>query len=127
MANIRNLDAETGANFIGDDTVTSLTIENSSTGRALDLKAAGAAALRINTKIGAANATTTAGIELVGASVASGAVLALINRTAYASVTTIKFITGGVAGTAAIRVVAPDGTFGWIPVLPDAAVTAVAV
>lgn len=127
MANIRNFDAETGANFIGDDSQPSITIENSSTGRALDLKAAGAAALRINTVISAANATGTAGIELVGASVASGAVLALINRTSYASCTTILFNTTASGTCGAIRVVKPNGQFGWIPVLPDAAVTGVAI
>ena len=46
---------------------------------------------------------------------------------AYVSCSTIKFITGAVAGTGAIRVVRTDGTFGWIPVLPDSAITAAAV
>lgn len=128
MANLLNLDAETGANMIGDDAQPTLEISNSSTGVALNLKATGAAALKINTSILAANATIiNGGLELVGPSVASGAMLKLINRTAYASVSTIKFITGGVAGTGAIRVVLPDGTFGWVPVLPDAAVTGIAV
>ena len=127
MANIVNLDSETGANMIGDDSQPTLTIGNSSTGRGLDLSAVGAAALRINKVIGAANATGTAGIELVGASAASGAVLALLNKSSYVSTTTIKFNTAVAANTGAIRIVLPDGTFGYIPVMDPGDVTGVAV
>lgn len=128
MGNILNLDAETGANIIGDDAQPTLEISNSSTGVALNLKATGAAALKINTSILAANATIlNGGLELVGASVASGAMIKLINRTSYISVSTIMFTTAVAANVGAIRVVRPDGTFGWIPVMPDAAVTAIAV
>lgn len=81
--------------------------------------------LDVNTPILAANATIT-GTDIRGASVASGAVMSFSGDAAY-SLATIKATTGGVAGTYGVRVVLPDGTFGWLPVYPDAAVTADAV
>lgn len=139
MANLLNIDAEQGANMIGDDAEPTLSITNTSTGPALQLDRAvitssatisGAnlrtiSKLDIDTPILAANATVT-GIDLRGASVASGAVLSLTGDAAY-SLTTIKAITGGAAGTYGVRVALPDGTFGWLPIYPDAAVTAAAV
>ena len=132
MANLINLNAETGANYIGDDAEPSLTITNSSTGPGLkvdDLVATAGAtvAVQLNVAAGivAANATVS-GLNVWGASAASGAVFAL-KGDSMVSVTTIKFITGGVAGTNAIRIVKSDGTFGWIPVLPDAAITSTPV
>lgn len=131
MANIRNLDAETGANYIGDDAQPSLTFTNSSTGPGLQVdrivatSSATIAKLDIAPAILAANATLPA-VTVPGSSVASGAVLAF-KFDALVSCTTIKFITGGVNGTKAIRIVNPDGTFAWIPVLPDAAVTGAAI
>jgi hypothetical protein len=65
-------------------------------------------------------------MNLRGASVASGAVMALTGN-AFVSCSTINFTTAAVAGLGAIRVVRTDGTFGWIPLMPDAAVTAAAV
>lgn len=127
MSNIVNLDAETGANFIGDDSSTALTISNSSTGRALDTTGAAAAGVRLAVTTGAANATAKAPLEIVGTSIASGAVIGLINLSSFVSTTTIKATTAVAANCGAIRVVKPDGTFGWIPVYPDAAVTGVAV
>lgn len=127
MTNVVNLDAETGANFIGDDSTTSLTIENSSTGRALDATGAAAAGVRLAVTTGAANATAKSPLEVVGSSIASGAVMGLINLSSFVSTTTIKATTAVAANCGVIRVVKPDGTFGWIPVYPDAAVTAIAV
>lgn len=118
MADLINLTAESGRNIIGDDATPSLELENSSTGVALKLK---------NSSTVAANATTAADLELAGLSTASAAVLKLSGTQAYVSVSTIKFTTGAVAGTGAIRVLRPDGTFGWIPVMPDTAVTGIAV
>lgn len=126
MANVLNYDAETGANVIGDDSSPTLEIKNSSTGRALDLEGAAAAGLRVSTT-GAANATARSPLELVGTSVASGAVLSLLNVSSFVSTSTIKAITAVAANCGVIRVVKPDGTFGWIPVYPDAAVTGIAV
>lgn len=125
MANLINFDTESGANYIGDDSEPSITIQNSSTGRALDLKGAAAAALRAKST-GAANSTVTSAIEFVGTSVASGSLIALLNKSAFVSTATIDIeLADQVAG--AIRVVMPNGTFGWIPVLNDAQVTAVAL
>jgi hypothetical protein len=121
MANLLNLDAETGSNAIYDDTSAGLTLENSSTGAALALDK-----LQVDSDILAANATVGVGVSIRGSSVASGAVLAFTSS-ALVSCTTIKCDTGGVAGTKAIRVVVEDGTFAWIPVYPDGAITAAAV
>src|SRR3990167_6131642 len=127
MANLRNLDAEVGANFIGDDAEPTLTITNTSTGPGLqtdDLVATSGATIKaINLQAGIqVAAQTVTDFNLWGSSVASGAILAL-KGDAMVSVTTIKFTTGGVAGTNVIRVVKTNGEFGWIPVLPYAAVT----
>ena len=133
MANTINLNSETGANFIGDDAQPALTITNSSTGAAIEMNrlvvtsnaTVTADKLTVNTPILAANATITA-LHLRGASVASGAMIAFTGD-ALVSVTTIQFTTGGVNGTKAIRIVQADGTFAWIPVLPNAAVTGAAI
>lgn len=132
MANIRNLDAEQGANYIGDDAQPSLTITNSSTGPGLEVdrlvatSSATVARVNLSPAIPAANATVV-GINLGTPSRASGAVLALKGQS-FVSAVSIVFAAGaGWAGMGAIRVVRSDGTFGWIPVLPDAQVTAAAV
>lgn len=127
MANILNFDAESQANMIGDDAQPTLTIENSSTGRGLDVTAAAAPAVRLTTTTGAANATALAPVEITGSSIASGAVMAFINNSAYVSTTTIKFATTPSGDCGVLRVVLPNGTFGWIPVLPDSGITGVAV
>lgn len=121
MANLLNLDAESGANAIFDDSTPGWTLENTGSGAALSLDK-----LQLDTDILAANATVGTAASIRGASVASGAVLAFTTDS-LVSCTTIKFITGGVSGTKAIRIVNPDGTFAWIPVLPDGAVTGAAV
>lgn len=131
MANTLNLNAEVGADMIGDDAQPTLSLSNTSTGPGLKVdrtvvtSAATVAQLTIDAGILAANATV-ANLNIEGASRASGAVFAL-KGDAFTSVTTIKFTTGGVAGSGAIRVVLTDGTFGWVPVLPDAAITAAAI
>lgn len=137
MANIINLSAETGANYIGDDPQPSVSFANSSTGPGLAID-------RASITGGATVVTATAGAPAITASktvisaptvgviaaLTSGASLPIIqlNGSGFASLTTIKFITGGVAGTFAFRVVNGDGTvLGWVPILPDAAVTAIAI
>lgn len=130
---VYNLNADTGANIIGNETSPLLRLANSGTGPDLyvgDLVVASGASisadqLTVKTPILAGNATIT-GISIRGASVASGAMFAFTGD-ALVSVTTIKFITGGVNGTKVIRIVQADGTFAWIPVLPDAAVTGAAI
>lgn len=143
MTNLLNLDAETGANMIGDDAQPTLSFSNTSTGPGIKVDslvvtgsatiasmnlAAGdfvGSTLTVNSAIKAAKATIVA-ITLRGASVASGAIFKFTTD-ALVSVSTIQAITGGVAGTQVLRIVKADGTFGWIPVYPDAAVTASAV
>ena len=111
MVNLRNIDAESGANMLGDDATPTLSFANS-VGPALEVQAKGVANASIS------------GLKLTS-SVASEAVLQL-GGTSFVSAVTIKFITGAVAGSGAIRVALTDGTFGWIPVLPDGSVTAAA-
>ena len=118
MADLINLAAESGRNIISDDATPTLELENASTGVALKLK---------NSNTVPANATLYGALELVGQSTASSAMLKITGSQAFVSVSTIKFTTGVVAGTGVIRVVLPNGTFGWIPVLPDATVTGSAV
>jgi len=113
MANLINIDAETGANMIGDDTSPTLSFSNS-TGPALEVVGATAA-----------NATLS-GLRLTQ-STASGAVLNLGGKSFVSAVSLIFAAGSGWAGMGAIRVVKTDGTFGWIPVLPAAQVTAAAV
>ena len=112
MANTINLNAEVGANYIGDDAQPALTFSNTGAGSALRLE-----------KTPGANASVAV-LELSVNSVASAAAIGLLGDS-FVSVTSILFTTGGVAGTGAIRVIRTDGTLGWIPVLPNAAVTAV--
>ena len=131
MAKLMDLWAESGANILDDDTEPTLNIQNSSTGAGLEtnkLVASSSATitrLTIPSAILAANATITA-FNLRGASVASGALMSFTGK-ALVSCTTILFTTGGVAGTKAIRIVDELGTFAWIPVLPDGAVTGAAI
>lgn len=132
MANLINLNAEVGANFIADDTDAGLTIENTGGGPALKVvggivltSGASVQTLSVGGQILAAAATVT-NLNVYGASRASGAVLAL-KGDAFVSAVSLIFAAGsGWAGMGAIRVVRTDGTFGWIPVLPDAQVTAAA-
>lgn len=113
MANLRNLDAETGANFIGDDAQPAVSFANT-VGPALEVKGSTAA-----------NATLS-GLKLTQ-STASGAVLNLGGKAFVSAVSLIFAASANWAGMGAIRVVKTDGTFGWIPVLPDGQVTAAVV
>lgn len=132
---VLNLAADTGKNIIGSESTPLLEITNSGTGPGLKLDrllvtstaTLTAGALTVATPILAANATVGA-LAIRGASVASGAVLALTGAQSYVSAVSLIFAAGaGWAGMGAIRIVRPDGTFGWIPVLPNAQVTAAAV
>ena len=150
MSNLKNIDAEAGANIIGDDAEPTLTLQNSSTGAGLlakglavvssasidraDLKftdarkiavssIASIARLMVGGMIAAGNATIVH-LSLTAGSAASSAVFALTGD-AFVSTATIMVDTAVAADTGAIRVVKPDGTFGWIAVWPDAAVTGI--
>jgi hypothetical protein len=114
MANIVNLNAETGANFIADDASPGLTFSNTGGGAALRLT---------NTPTAGASIAV---LELGVGSVASAAALGLVGG-AFTSAVSLIFAAGANwAGMGAIRVVRTDGTGGWIPVLPDGQVTAAA-
>ena len=138
MGKLLNIDAETGADIVDDGTSPTLKITNSSgaglevnklvatsTATIVGANLTAVSKLAVSTPILAGNASIT-GIEIRGASVASGAVLKFAGD-ALVSCTSILFTTGGVAGTKAIRIVQADGTFAWIPVLPDGAVTGAAI
>ena len=112
--NVINIDAESGANFIGDESTPAMVFDNVGTG----------AALRV-VKTPAANASVAA-LELGIGSTASGSVLGL-TQGAFVSAVSIVFAAGtGWAGMGGIRVARTDGTFGWIPVIPDGQFTAAA-
>ena len=144
MANLIDLWAETGANFLGDDAQPALTITNSSTGPGLftnRLVATNAtigtlantvlsnitvSQLNVNGGILVANATVI-GANFLGASVASGAVLGFRGDGLVSAVSIVFAASANWGGLRAARVVLENGTFGWIPVLPNAVVTAAAV
>lgn len=132
MSNLVDLWSESQASLIGDDAQPALTITNSSTGAGLQTNrlvatsAATVAQLNTDGTILAANATI-AKVNLAGASRASGAVFALKADAFVSAVSLIFAASANWAGMGAIRVVKTDGTFGWIPVLPDGQVTAAAV
>ena len=110
MPNILNIDAETGANIIGDDTSPALSFANT-VGPAIEVVGA------------TAGNATLSGLRLTQ-STASGAVLNLAGKSFVSAVSIVFAASANWAGAGAIRVVKTDGTFGWIPVLPDAVVTA---
>lgn len=139
MANLLNLDAESGANAIGDDSQPTFTFSNTggsyglhSEGLAVvstaSIDVAQIASLTANTTrpVSAANATVVK-FNLTGSSIASGAVLGLLNNSAYVSATTINIGASAANVNGAFRVVLPNGTFGWVPVLANAAVSGTAV
>lgn len=107
MANTINLDSESGANFIGDDSQPSLTLDNSSTG----------AALAIQRRAGS-NATI-APLQLKASANASAPALQVVTS-GFASITSVVLTT--VANTdRAIRVWV-GGEPRWIPAFKDAAI-----
>lgn len=132
MAKLINIDAESGANIIGVNTDPTLTLSNTSSGPGAKadglVGVSGASIDRLtitNAFAGAAKATIVA-LNLTGNSIASGAILALLNNSAFVSTSTIDVTVADQVG-GAIRVVKPDGNFGWIPVYNDDQVTAIAV
>lgn len=135
MPNLSNLNAEIGADLIGDDAQPTLRLRNTSTGPGLVSEGFAAVSTASIDKIEvvgggtgnilAGNATIGIQFALSNPSRASGAFLK-INGGAV-SLATIKSTTGGVAGTYGARIVLPNGEFGWIPIYPDAAITAAAV
>ena len=137
MPNLVNIHGEVNADIIGDDAQPTLRLSNTSTGPGLhsyglavtssaSIDVAQIASVRLLGSIPAANATVT-NFHLSGTSRPSGALIAL-KADAFVSAVSLIFVAGAAwEGMGAIRVVRTDGTFGWIPVLPDAKVTAAAV
>lgn len=114
--NIVNLNGEAGASLVGDDTAPALTLKNTTAGPALKLESTPVA----NTSIGVA-------LQLSANSGASAALIGLVNTGFVSAVSLIFAASANWAGMGAIRVARTDGTFGWIPVLPDGQVTAAVV
>lgn len=115
MSNLLNLNSENDASLVADDTGPGLLVANTGGGSALRLR-----------RTGAAN-SSIAVLELAMGSFASGAAIGL-REGAFVSAVSLIFAAGANwAGMGAVRVVRTDGTFGWIPILPDGQVTAAAV
>jgi hypothetical protein len=55
MANLLDLYADVGANIIGDDSVATFRVENTSTGDGLDVRSAGATAVALNVSVSGAS------------------------------------------------------------------------
>lgn len=144
MANTINLNAEVGANFIGDDAQPSLTITNSSTGAGLQVDkfvVTSSATITAPEMVGAGryvgNTSTTVPVTLVKTTLSTptSALMAAVVSTAstpviqlaaqaFVSAVSLIFAAGsGWAGMGAIPVQRSDGTLGWIPVLPPTQVT----
>lgn len=116
MGNLVDLYSETNPSLLSDDATPGLTLTNTSTGNALRLS-----------RTAAAGNSTVALLELAPASTASVAAIGLKNTSFVSAVSIVFAASANWAGLGAIRVIRTDGTFGWIPVLPDGVVTAAAV
>lgn len=115
MANIINLSAETGAGYVGDDNASpAITFDNTGTGSALRVQ-----------KSPAAN-NSIAALELGVGSMASGAAFGLVQGAFVSAVSIVFAASANWAGMGGIRVARSDGTFGWIPIIPDGSFTAAA-
>jgi hypothetical protein len=116
ISNISNLNATFGANYIGNA---------SATGSALTFGSGateGTAVTFARAPVG--SPTTGALIGLALGSTPSAAVFQLVGQ-ADVSLVSIAFTGANEAGAAGIRVLRSDGTtFGWIPIMPSAAVVA---
>lgn len=130
MPVLPNLQADP-ADLIGQDNEPALRLRNTGAGSGLHaegLVATSTASIDravFGGQIAAANATVGIQASFAHPSRASGAVWKFEGGLASAS--SILAITGGVAGTYAIRVALPNGQFGWVPVYPNGAVTLAAV
>lgn len=154
MSNLIDLWSEAQASFIGDDSQPALTITNSSTGAGLQtnrLVVTGGAtiagqvnfagSLSANVTIGS-GATEGLAVTLVRTVIGSPSVALQSYQVSGASVPVFEFksnalvsavsivfaASGNWAGLQVVRVKFSDGTtYGWIPVLPSATVTAAAI
>jgi len=148
-----SIDSDTGKRIAGNETTPLLELVNSGTGpglkvdnfvatsaasiaevRATDLMVSSGATISSNATNEPAvtiqntmiSGTTQATMVLAVASTPSAPAIRLAG-TAFVSCTSIDFTTAAIAGVGAIRVAHTDGdTLGWIPIMPNAAVDAVA-
>lgn len=121
MPNIRNIDAEIGADMIGDDAQPTLTMRNSSTGPGLSVgRLVGSSGASLDAvTIGGAGTVTVAPLIIVPSSLASAPALRVLTG-GFASITSVVLTT--VANTDyAIRVWV-GGQPRWIPCFTDAAI-----
>lgn len=102
--------------MVGDDTGPALTLKNTTAGPALALESTPAA----NTTIGVP-------LRLSANSGASVPMISLVNNAFVSAVSIVFAASANWAGIGVMRVVRTDGTFGWIPILPDGVVTAAVV
>ena len=114
MPNLPNLSAESGADYISEDTLAPGVTFLSSATEGVPIQFA-------RTVVGS---PTVAIARLNINSTASAPVFELSNQ-AFVSATTILFTTGATAGVGALRVKHGDN-YKWIPLLPDGSVTAAA-
>ena len=112
-ANLPNFEAESGADFIGDDIGPALTIRSSAT-----------EGIPVEFNRTVVSSPTVAVARLNTNSTASAPIFELTNQ-AFVSATTILFTTGATAGVGALRVKYGDN-YGWVPVLPSGSVTGAA-
>ena len=157
MANLININAEEGANMIGDDAEPTLNLENSSTGAGLEVDRlvvsstatiAGAIDATGNLAVGgtldvdglttldgvnsdsgilSALATVAVSLSVAGSSVASGAAIAFTGDSLTSTASIVFAASANWAGLRTGRVVLEDGNFGHLVVFPDAVVTNAAI
>lgn len=136
MPNTINIDADTGANMIGDDAQPTLRLENSSTGPGLSvdrLLGTSGATITSNTTTGVGlnvgrtvvGSPTVAIVSINLGSTASAPVFELVNQGFVSAVSIVFAASGNWAGLGALRVKHGD-VYKWITLLPDAVVTAAA-
>ena len=137
MANVINLNAEIGANYIGDDAQPAIRLENSSTGPGLsvdDLHVSSLATIQSSALTQPAltigrttSGNASVGVIAIGASGPSVPVIQLLGRAFTSAVSIVFAASANWAGVGGIRVQLSDGiTYGWIPVLPSATFTGAA-
>lgn len=145
MANIINLNAEVGANLIGDDDQPTLTLTNSSTGAGLQvdrLVVTGNATIAGSQMNFSSNTTLAIPLTVTRTVIGSPSVALAAFQVSGPSIPVFEFksnalvsavsivfaASGNWAGLSVVRVKMSDGvTYGWIPVLPSATVTAAAI
>lgn len=117
MANIVNLQAESGASLIGDDAAPALTLKN---------QAGNGPVLRLD--LGTSLGLPSAALMQFSASGASVPVFEFQANALVSAVSIVFAASANWAGLSVVRVKFSDGTtYGWIPVLPNATVTAAAI